>query len=146
MQNFFENIFENIGRKLKIFAIVIFVLGIVGTIIGLISMMVLESGVGFVIILAGGFFALLSVFLMYAAGEIVEQLQMQTEKLSAFSGEQNSQNSTRKTYAAAPVKTYAAAPVIPARGDSDWFCTNCGKGNIAAVASCQYCGKRKETL
>ncbi len=147
-------LFENIGGKIKVSAGIFFVFVIVGIIAGLITMLVLENVAGFFIILIIGVFSIPGLFLMYAMGEIVEQLQKQSfqnEKMVSALGAPDSKSVDKESdviknapprTAARPL-TYNVAPGCPQprRNDGDWFCTNCGKGNINAVTSCQYCGK-----
>lgn len=67
------NMFDNIGGKIKALAVVITILGFIGSIIGgIIIMYNVNVGIGFLVLLVGALLSWISSFLLYGLGELVE--------------------------------------------------------------------------
>ena len=66
--------FENIGRKIRILAQVVFWVGVIGSCVaGLVVLVKMESAIGLLIMLGGGATALISGWLAYGFGELIDK-------------------------------------------------------------------------
>ena len=66
--------FKNIGRKIKVLAQVVFWVGVIGSCVaGLVVMAEMESAIGLLIMLGGGATALISGWLAYGFGELIDK-------------------------------------------------------------------------
>lgn len=66
--------FENIGRKIKVLAQVVFWVGVIGSCVaGLAVLAKMESAIGLLIMLGGGATALISGWLAYGFGELIDK-------------------------------------------------------------------------
>lgn len=66
--------FENIGRKIKVLAQVVFWVGVIGSCVaGLVVLVKMESAIGLLIMLGGGATALISGWLAYGFGELIDK-------------------------------------------------------------------------
>lgn len=66
--------FENIGRKIKVLAQVVFWVGVIGSCVaGLVILVKMESAIGLLIMLGGGATALISGWLAYGFGELIDK-------------------------------------------------------------------------
>ncbi|MFA9381931.1 MAG: hypothetical protein ACERKO_12830, partial [Acetanaerobacterium sp.] len=95
--------YEKIGDKIKIVAVVVTVLGVVGSIVyGIILMANELAGLGFLILVLGSLFFWLASFPLYGLGELVNRCISIDEKLEVNYATQNvyPQNTTQATIAA----------------------------------------------
>lgn len=73
MVEFFKNLFENVGSKLKTLAVVYSVIGIVASVIGCIALFATELvGAGFLVLIFGPIFSVITSYGLYAYGELTE--------------------------------------------------------------------------
>jgi hypothetical protein len=72
--------FTNVGGKIKTFAQVTAILGILGSVIGGLSLTSLDGTLGFLIIIAGSLIAWLTSLFLYGFGELVEN----TAKIESY--------------------------------------------------------------
>ncbi len=157
--------FNNIGRKIKTLAVVLFwimmILGVLGSLIGGISIIATtgrydDTGVVFgilTIIFGSGFaflFSWIGSFFMYGFGQLIDdsEINRQTNQQilrrleSGSASAASNPDGFRPTYRpAAP-----AAPVsqnAPVRSDgpaAGWYCKKCGMKNEGTAKFCLRCG------
>ena len=73
MVDFFKNLFENVGGKLKTLAMIYSVIGIVVSIIGCIILFAEELvGAGFLVLIFGPIVSVITSYGLYAYGELTE--------------------------------------------------------------------------
>lgn len=109
--------FKNCGPKIKILATVFFILGVVGSLIGGLTIFDYDEGTGLVLILGGSLFSYISSLMLATFGEIAENTAIIAK---------NTQN-----LGVAP-----AAPQQPAKR----ICPTCGKACEAGTNFCMGCG------
>lgn len=109
--------FNNCGSKIKTIAIIFFVLGLLGSLIGGIAMMDADEVTGIIILLAGVVFSYISSLMLATFGEIAEN----TAAIA---------RNTQNLGAAPAAPQQAAAPVCP----------TCGKPYAAGTKFCMGCG------
>ncbi|MDR1299347.1 MAG: zinc ribbon domain-containing protein [Oscillospiraceae bacterium] len=132
--------YDNIGDKIKGLAKVIAWLGIIGSVIYGIALMVQGGdmmgygggalvGAGFVVIIVGAIASWASSLVMYGFGELVEKATVIAAKLPSASG------------AAAPAPSIPAPTQSPA-AEIDPVCPKCGHDNAAGSQFCKVCGAK----
>lgn len=76
--------FNNIGKKIKSLAIFVFVLGVIGSIVGaIVDLAVMMTGIGIVLLPVGIVLSWISVFFIYGFGELIERVTSIDNKLGA---------------------------------------------------------------
>ncbi len=154
----YPTVFNNIGKKIKGLAKVIFwitfimfVLGAIGGGIAIfatqdceeypayiaagIAVMLVGSGLGFLVSWIGSFF-------MYGYGQLIDDTEINRKTnqkiLAQLGGEAVPEEPAAP---AAPV-----APVVPQepRAEGEWFCRKCGFKNDASAKFCMRCGTPNE--
>lgn len=148
--------FNNIGRKIKTLATVLFILGCIGS--GLMALGVIisyEEIEGIIIgLVAGGvgfLVSYLSVLFLYAFGDLVEnteenkrinqQILLQLQRGNAVgygAPAAPAAPSYNPTYTAPVSYAPDAAPAA-----KPWFCSRCGSQNSAESSICVSCGSSK---
>lgn len=152
--------FSNIGGKIKGFATILFVLGVIGGFIGAIWMGVVMDDVsdsGFVAFLTFLFVLAVTIvasyvssMFMYGFGELIEnsdRIKRNTEETYNMM----SRGTVPSTAYAAPVShgtaptTAHTAPInhgtIPATSTDGWTCKSCGMKNGPSAVYCKSCGE-----
>jgi len=85
-----KNLFINVGEKIQVLAIIIFVLELIGSLAGAIIFWCdKEVGIGFIIFICGPLFSLLSSWFLYGFGLIVENNEVSLEKESQTENKSN---------------------------------------------------------
>ena len=127
--------FDNIGGKVKAIAMGVFVLEIVAAVISaIVFAVVAESFWPFLVILvAGVVIAYLSVMMLYAFGELVENTTVIARQVGKIAVS-NASNAAEDT-------SYYTLLKRPANADF-WICPNCRTSNHKTAGSCG-CGARK---
>ena len=133
-----DSFYENIGGKLKNWAKFIFVAEAVAAIIGGIGMLANDAAVaGLLTMLFGPIVALISTWLLYAFGELVEKTAANEENTRRILDHLN-----RKS-APSPAPVISATPKTPPEVKHAWRCSSCGK--MTTSAPCQHCGYTEQT-
>lgn len=149
--------FNNIGSKIKVIAIIFFTLEMLGIIIS--SLVVLgESFLMGGVVFVGGFMAAyLSVVLIYAFGELVENSAIIASNTSGMSGSSRhpfmNSGSTIGGANQVPINPNSTGSSMhplfrdepPVKKDTTpdyWVCPNCGRANHKTAGTCG-CGQRK---
>jgi len=79
---------------------------------------------------------LLGFLLMYAVGEIAEQVQRQS-----WQNERILSSLKKINRAEQATVCNAAEDAAQQKNESEWNCTSCGKINFPAATYCRHCGK-----
>ena len=151
----YPTVFNNIGKKIKGLAKVIFWIGFIGSvlaalgggiavaqvmdcednpvaILAAIGIFVVGSAIGFLLAWIGSFF-------LYGYGQLIEDTEINRKTnqkiLAQLGGEAVPEEP------AAPV-----APVVPQepKAEGEWFCSKCGFKNDASAKFCMRCGTPNE--
>ena len=153
--------FNNIGSKIKTIAVVFFTLEMIGVIISALASLFAGGAEGFiigVIIFVVGFMcAYLSVMLIYAFGELVENSAIIASNTSGMSGSSRhpfmNSGSTIGGANQVPINPNSTGSSMhplfrdepPVKKDTTpdyWVCPNCGRANHKTAGTCG-CGQRK---
>ena len=133
-----DELYKNIGEKIKAWAKWIFIAEAIAAIIGgLLLIFDGEGLIGIIILIAGPFVAWVSSWLLYAFGELVEK---------TVANESN----TRNILKIMQDKERYQVPQTPGTQTSGtrptyfWRCENCGR--LATQSPCEYCGNLKLLL
>lgn len=120
--------FNNVGEKIKVIAVLGFVLGIIATIIGAIVAIGTSflSAIG--ILIFGFFGSYLSVVVIYAFGELVEN--------STIIATNTGENLRTKAF------NHPLVVSDSKYSDEYWKCSVCGKSNHKTAGTCG-CGNRR---
>ena len=103
--------YENIGSKLRVFAIVSCIIGIVGSVIYGIILFFTNFLIGLAVIVLGSLISYLSSWIAYTIGETSERLDVVEKKLDRIARMMsNNQASTSATNAPAPAPAPAPSP------------------------------------
>ena len=120
--------FENIGGKLKILAVVEVILGVLGSVICGLSAIVNEMVLtGIIIMVVGGVSSWMGSWMAYGIGEAVENSEAILRRLRQSESVQN------------PACAPKTAPKVA--GPDEWKC-ECGRVNKNYVTTCP-CGKNR---
>ncbi|MBR0508005.1 MAG: zinc ribbon domain-containing protein [Clostridia bacterium] len=157
--------FNNIGKKIKVLAKVIFwftfitfVLGSIGGGIGIAHVMGCDrswgdetgavfAGIGIAIggSIVGFFAAWIGSFFMYGYGQLIDDTEINRKTnqkiLAQLGGEAVPEEPVAPVRPVVPV-----APVIPQepKAEGEWFCRKCGFKNDASAKFCMRCGTPNE--
>ena len=134
-----DELYENIGKKIKAWAKWIFIVEAIAAIIGgLLLIFDGEGLIGFVILIAGPFVAWVSSWLLYAFGELVEK---------TVANESNTRNILKKLTETPPNDFAKATPNTQIDGITNtntpthkWRCDSCGNMKRTQTP-CEFCGK-----
>ena len=134
-------LFEDIGSKLKVTALVLFALGMIAAIICAIVILVTLEEKGFWMALVcgvsiGGVSWITSI-VMYGLGEIVHHL----EDISAYTGKMEKNVVTTVNTNSKPVTATSGAKGIN-MGNGMIMCSKCGKYQFADRDTCNQCGAK----
>ena len=131
-----DSFYENIGGKLKGWAKFIFVAEAIGAIIGGINLLGNDAVVaGLLLLFFGPIAALISTWLLYAFGELVEKTAANEENTRAILKKLEATNPAPK--APKPVSK-PTAPQTHA-----WRCTNCN--SMTTTTPCEHCGYTEQS-
>ena len=153
-----DNLYENIGGKIKNWAIWIFVIEAIGAIIaGLV--LIIENGdfmYGLLILVCGPIVALVGSWILYAFGELVEDVHAlrsnsiaptyTTQSQSTSNSSPAQKQTTSPVVAAVPVATKEApnksnAPISAEIKDGEKVCPKCGTAQKSDRRVCWSCGQ-----
>lgn len=137
--------FENSGEKIRGVAIVVMVLGALGSLIGAIVLWIANNrynptiALGFGVLVGGVLGSWLCALFTYGFGQLIEDTQRIREELAALRREvHKSAPDAASAVSAAPFRPQsAAAPSVGAT----WKCKNCGETNARTKQHCWSCGK-----
>lgn len=136
-----ENIYGNIGGKLKALAKVVFVLESIAFFYLGLKMMMSDMGprailIGMLVAIIGPFVAWVSSWLLYAFGELVEKTSDNESNTRNILKELRRSGDHRGTVAGAAYVNPVQAEV---EGSHKWLCDNCRR--MRAQTPCEHCGK-----
>lgn len=135
----FDNLYDNIGEKLKGLAKIIFIIeAIISVIIGLLC---LFSGEGLFILglltlILGPFIAWISSWVLYAFGELVEKTCDNENNTRNILKKMNEKPINKLDYS--PEVTHIAPSKDATVCKHKWRCENCN--NMRTQTPCEYCG------
>ena len=130
-----DNLYANIGGKIKTWAKWMFIIEAIGAIItGLIMLFADEELIlyGLLILVFGPIVAWVSTWILYAFGELVEDIH-------AMRSNYRSQAEEKAFQKTAPIQSTKPFHAQPMTGTHMWRCPHCGKGRMQVP--CEYCGK-----
>lgn len=145
--------FDNIGGKIKVLAVVVTIIGcIVSFVFGIILFVEGEVGMGFLVIIMGGLLSWVSSFVLYGFGELIESNQdiQKTNKDIYLHLKSNNDSTTeeksvqetnqpidrtRNSYLWDLLKN-SPAPVEKKKS----YCPDCGKERNDYDTMCNFCG------
>ncbi len=137
--------FDNIGGKIKSFARIVCILGIISSIVvGLICMGTYGDEGGFIfgpfISIFGAIFSYLGSFFAYGFGELVENSEIVAEYY--FKLERNSKSAPAKSESKSG---YSLTEMSMQHNNNSptWKCSICGESNPRSSRICKSCGKDK---
>lgn len=140
--------FDEIGSKIKILAVVVCVLGIIASVTWGIALFFDSFLIGLLVIAVGGLCSWTGSFTLYGFGELIEETQRNraiNEQLLAVLKPQQPSVLTESAQRAASVGSYTipgaketAAPV-----STGWTCKYCNAQNRASATACFKCGESK---
>ena len=147
--------FDNIGGKIKVLAVVVTIIGcIVSFVFGIILFVEGEVGMGFLVIIMGGLLSWVSSFVLYGFGELIESNQniQKTNKDIYLHLKSNNDSTTEEkmnqgtTSTANNTSTYKSyldefmkKSPAPA-GKKKSYCPDCGKERNDYDTMCNFCG------
>ena len=142
-----NDLFSNIGGKIKAIAIGETVIGAIASVIAGFAMMATDVELffaGLVVMVVGSLVAWISSFLLYAFGEIVDQLVEINGKLNA-GGEKSPEPMGVANLP--PVKSYSSVNIQQTKPvqktPTGWTCKKCGTTNQNGSICCKDCGSYK---
>ena len=156
-----ERLYANIGKKLKSWAVSIFIVEAIGAIITGITMLVNDLGWGWLVLLVGPVAAWLSTLVLYAFGELVDKTcdnetntqniekllqQMLTVQKSPSSNEPAPTAAKKKSTPTPKAEMHVGqtAQVIKNEETDTITCSLCGFAQPASRKVCWQCGGRFE--
>ena len=139
--------FNEIGKKIKTVAIVLFIIVAIGSIIAG-GYLIFRPGeyydsiktpdyiTGVIIILCGIISSLISSWILYGFGELIEKVTEIAKNTNKTNNNANAQNDSSQSSFSAWVSKNNATKI-----DSDtWTCPNCGQKNANIRTVCLKCG------
>ena len=151
--------FENTGRKLKVIALIWFILVVIASIIvfivylnGVHPALPGEILLALVILIAGVVVAFLSSIILYAFGDIVENAEKTKENTYNILKKFNTINTVNnisdigftKTNNESEYNRYDSGIIDKENIGLDWTCSNCGTVNSKYSMGCSNCGQIKK--
>ena len=131
-----DSFYENIGGKLKSWAKVIFLFGAISSVIAGLAMFGEEAVVpGLITLILGPIFSLISTWLLYAFGELVEKTAANEENTRRILELMNNKHT--------PKSVIPDLPKPPQPAKHSWRCSSCGK--MTSTAPCEHCGHAEQT-
>lgn len=163
--------FDNIGSKIKTLAVVVCVIGMIGSAIGAIAMW--ANGVflgGLVILAVGCLTSWIGSFFTYGLGQLIENSDLQVEELNKLRMQVNELKQpapevrtpapevVESAPAAAVHEQPAQQPAVRERpapktsayvkpvvyDGKNWICDKCGHENLGVQTFCRDCGKHRQ--
>lgn len=157
--------FKNIGSKIKTTAIVVTILGIIGSVIGGIVVMAANTYrnptilIGILIIVLGCLGSWLGSFVLYGFGQLIEDLgecknhlRFLANSNSGLTGTVRKQGSVSASTPPENNKskdTPTSCPTVqtsPVSSGYPWICDKCGARNAASATVCRDCGEQHITV
>ena len=153
----FESLYKNIGGKVKALAQWIFALEAISAIISGIWLLSEEEGIGFLVLFLGPLVALASSWILYAFGELVEDMHEMRDKKAAAAvniptvlNEAPAYTAPKQTAPVVAAETpvnmdkapnTANAPVSAEIKNGEKVCPKCGTAQRADRRVCWSCGQ-----
>ena len=139
-----DDLYENIGEKIKGWAKWIFIVESIAAIITGIALMFEDAAfIGFIVLICGPLVAWVSSWLLYAFGELVDK---------TAANEKHTKDILKILEAKDKPQIKVAPPAPRPVATHSWRCDNCGNmathswrcdncGNMATQSPCEHCGK-----
>ena len=129
--------FDNIGEKIKVVAVVFTVLGFIAT--GLATIFLWSNGLffaGLLILIVCGLASWLGSFLLYGFGELITKTTEIAERIQA-----KEMGSIFKSYGHSQTNAGNSALPSSAQNMELWTCRKCGAKNPSSKLYCKDCGE-----
>ena len=141
--------FDNIGGKIKTLAVVVCVIGMIGSVIGGIVLWTQNSRYaptilpGIIIMVAGCLGSWVGGFFTFGFGQLIESTEENNAYLRSISKTLSAQKGKTEDTAPQPVKPVVPAPQTTRARAADWKCHKCGTSNPVGIIFCRDCGEYK---